>query len=152
MNKCPICNEGELLPDDKQPQAGLHGYTVVYTCGTEKDGAIGSNDMEVSHKCTDGKKQSMKAMIDEMMVNRTKREFADLTFKIHDCPQTDIAMIHEYTGYMLKAMNKSETYDSRENRIIKAPELMVAVMKGCRGSANPMVVQELIKNLHKGAI
>ena len=149
MSKCPICNEGELLPDDDQPQAGLHGYTLVYTCGTEKDGAIGSNDMEVSHKCTDGKKQSMKEMLDEMMVSRDKREFSNLTFRIHDCPQTHIAMMHEMTGYMLKAMNESTTYDNRDYRIITAPELMTAVMRGTRGSSNPMVVQELIKQLHK---
>ena len=152
MSKCPICNVGELLPSDDQPQAGLHGYTLVYTCGTEKDGAIGSNDMEVSHKCTDGKKQSMKEMIDEMMVNRAKRDFTEMTFKIHDCPQTHIAMIHELTGYMMEAMNASTEYDSRENRIISAPDLMKAVMKGTRGSCNPMVVQQLIKDLHKGTI
>lgn len=94
----------------------------------------------------------MEERMNEMMESKKKKKFSELTFKIHDCPQTEIAMMHEYLGYMVKAMDNSTTYDNRENRIITAPELMVAVMRGCRGSANPMVVQELIKRIHKDTI
>ena len=150
MINCPICDTGIMLPDEEQPQAGTHAYTVVYDCGTEVDYTYGDIDYEeVSHKCTDGKKISMDDRLEEMMSNKKKKDFSSLTFKIQSFPQTHIAMMHEYTGYMLKAMEESETFNDRGYNTITAPELMVAVMKGCRGSANPMVVQELIKQLHR---
>ena len=150
MINCPICDTGIVLPDEEQPQSGTHAYTVVYDCGTEVDYAYSDVDYEeITHKCSDGKKISLDARLEEMIVNKKKKEFSELTFRIQDCPQTHISMLHEYTGYMLQAMNEIENFDSKGYRVITAPELMVAVMKGCRGSANPMVVQELIKHLHK---
>jgi hypothetical protein len=149
MINCPICHNGVILPDDEQPQSGTHMYTVVYDCGTEIDCSYGDTKEEISYKCTDSKKITMEESLQSMLIDRKKREFSELTFKIQDFPQTYISMLHEYTGYMLQAMNKSTEYDKKENRIISAPELMAAVMKGCRGSANPMVVQELIKKLHE---
>ena len=154
--KCPVCNEGTILPDDQQPQPGTHAYTIVFDCGTEIDYAYGDDnpeDVEPSHKCTDGKKQSMKEMLDEMFKNSQKRKFDEMTFQIHDCPQTEIAMYHEMLGYMVKAMDESTQLDDRRGtRIIKAPELMKAVMHGGRGHFNPSLVVDLIKNLHKGTL
>ena len=147
---CPICNKPPL-PDEEQPQSGTHGYTTVYDCGTKIDRAFDAeeDDWDYSQKCNEAHKLRGVELIDEMMEKKKKKDFSSLTFRIQDFPQTYIAMLHEYTGYMLKAMEESKTYDNRGYNTITAPELMVAVMKGCKGSANPMVVQELIKQLHK---
>ena len=147
---CPICNKPPL-PENQQPQLGTHAYTTIYECGTEIDRAFGSEEDEwdYSQKCNEPHKLNGSELIDAMMEKKKKKDFSALTFKIQSFPQTHIAMMHEYTGYMLKAMEESETYNDRGYNTITAPELMVAVMKSCRGSANPMVVQELIKQLHK---
>jgi len=51
-NKCPICNTGERLPNNKQPESSLHAFTILYDCGSEIIYPLGTDEIMIEIDCT----------------------------------------------------------------------------------------------------
>lgn len=53
IEECPIC--GQLpIPEELQPEAGTHAFTIIYKCSTEIDFPIGYDGAVFGATC-DGK-------------------------------------------------------------------------------------------------
>lgn len=50
MTECPICGV-KALPEDKQPQAGLHGFSTKFECGTQIAQAFSSYEYDYEKRC-----------------------------------------------------------------------------------------------------
>lgn len=55
-NVCPICC---AKPTIEQPQAGLHGYTIVFECGCKVDRPISGEGFSFSQRCDEPIKPSL---------------------------------------------------------------------------------------------
>lgn len=65
---CPICDS---LESEDQPQAGTHGYTIVYECGTRIDKAIGYPEYsEFAQKCDEPLKSTNKEILEKILSSK----------------------------------------------------------------------------------
>ena len=140
MLNCPYCKSGIPLPDNEQPQAGTHAFTIVYDCGTEYDFGFGEAEGILSHKCTDGKKVSMEESIKLMVANRAKREFEKLTF--NDSKKHYANNLFNILSLLVETLNNS-------GHDISASDLMVLTIEKSDEWIDPEILRDLIKKLHK---
>lgn len=45
---CPRCN---VEPDEEQPIAGLHAFSILYKCGNIVDIVISTNEYKINNDC-----------------------------------------------------------------------------------------------------
>ncbi len=151
VKKCPICESGSLLPDEKQPQSGTHAYTLIYSCGTEIDYAYSDNknsDGSVSHKCTNGKKKTLDETMDLLMKKRMKNKWESLTFKVSEgIGIYKRARIYSCFDRVLRRVDDC----NQVKQEIKAPELLALMMEISDGNftkedAIKIIEEEALKN------
>jgi hypothetical protein len=62
VETCPIC-KAKQLPEDQQPQSGLHAYTIKYECGAQVVCAFGYDSATVDLKCGEVKEDLIDTLI-----------------------------------------------------------------------------------------
>ena len=81
MINCPIC-EASALPDEQQPQAGLHAFSTKFECGTQIVQAFSSFEYDFEKRCDNlSNKSSMEKLMypDELKIIYSDSESKPVT-------------------------------------------------------------------------